>query len=90
VCGPFTFQPTEAFYERIQISNRLDSLIPRYNIGPGQMVPVIIANSPRRIVFMCWGLIPVWSKNSCGFTLIVFQQPPELFAIPNRTFTPPV
>ena len=45
MCGRFTFQPTEAFYERFQISNRLDSLVARYNIAPGQMVPVIIAKA---------------------------------------------
>jgi putative SOS response-associated peptidase YedK len=63
MCGRFTFQPTEAFYARFQLSNRLDTLTPRYNIAPGQMVPVVIANSPRRLVFMCWGLIPHWAKD---------------------------
>jgi putative SOS response-associated peptidase YedK len=63
MCGRFTFQPTEAFYERFEISNRLDPLVPRYNIAPGQMVPVIIANSPRRVVLMRWGLIPHWAKD---------------------------
>jgi putative SOS response-associated peptidase YedK len=63
MCGRFTFQPTEAFYARFEISSRLDALTPRYNIAPGQMVPVIIANSPRRIVFMRWGLIPHWAKD---------------------------
>jgi hypothetical protein len=29
------------------------------------------------------GLV-VWSKNSCGITRVVFQQPPEPFATPNR------
>jgi hypothetical protein len=42
-----TFQPTEAVYARFQISNRLDSLTARDNIAPGQMVPVIMAHSPR-------------------------------------------
>jgi putative SOS response-associated peptidase YedK len=64
MCGRFTFQPAEAFYKRYQISNRLDSLMARYNIAPGQMVPVIIANSPRRIVLMRWGLIPHWPKDA--------------------------
>ena len=64
MCGRFTFQPTEQFYERFQIINRLDSLVPRYNIAPGQMVPVIIANSPRRIVLMRWDLIPHWAKDA--------------------------
>ena len=63
MCGRFTFQPTEAFYKRFQLSNRLDALTARYNIAPGQMVPVIIANSPRRIVLMRWGLIPHWAKD---------------------------
>ncbi len=63
LCGRFTFQPTEAFYERFKIRHRLDALLPRYNIAPGQMVPVIIANSPRRMVLMRWGLIPHWAKD---------------------------
>jgi putative SOS response-associated peptidase YedK len=63
MCGRFTFQPTEAVYKRFHIVNRLDSLTARYNIAPGQMVPVIIANSPRRIVLMRWGLIPHWAKD---------------------------
>jgi putative SOS response-associated peptidase YedK len=63
MCGRFTFQPTEAFYARFEISNRLDTLIARYNIAPGQMVPVIIAHSPRQVVLMRWGLIPHWAKD---------------------------
>jgi putative SOS response-associated peptidase YedK len=55
--------PYEEFYQRFQITNRLDGLVARYNIAPGQMVPVIIAQSPRRIVLMRWGLIPHWAKD---------------------------
>jgi hypothetical protein len=29
-------------------------------------------------------LFPVWSKNSCGFTLIVFEETAKPFATPNR------
>jgi putative SOS response-associated peptidase YedK len=64
MCGRFTFQPTQAFYGRVDITNHLDSLIARYNIAPGQMVPVMIANSPRRVVLMRWGLIPHWAKDA--------------------------
>jgi putative SOS response-associated peptidase YedK len=63
MCGRFTLQPTEAVYKRFQIGNRLDSLVPRYNIAPGQMVPVIIANSYHRITLMRWGLILHWAKD---------------------------
>jgi putative SOS response-associated peptidase YedK len=59
MCGRLTFQPTEEFSHRFHITNRLDVLVPLYNIAPGQMVPVIMANSPRQIVRMRWGLIPL-------------------------------
>ena len=29
---------------------------------------------------------PVWSKNSCGFTLVVFEEASKPFATPNRAF----
>jgi putative SOS response-associated peptidase YedK len=63
MCGRYTFQPTEAFYERFNIANRLDGLVARYNIAPGQMVPVVIAHSPNRVMLMRWGLIPRWAKD---------------------------
>jgi putative SOS response-associated peptidase YedK len=63
MCGRYTFQPTEAFYERFHIANHLDSLMARYNIAPGQMVPVVIADGPRRVMLMRWGLIPHWAKD---------------------------
>jgi putative SOS response-associated peptidase YedK len=62
--GRLTFQPREACYQRFQMTNRLDGLVTRDNIAPGQMIPVIIAQSPRRIVLMRWGLIPHWAKDA--------------------------
>jgi putative SOS response-associated peptidase YedK len=63
MCGRFTLEPTANFYERFDITNRLDELTPRYNIAPGQMVPVVISQSPNRVVLMRWGLIPHWAKE---------------------------
>jgi putative SOS response-associated peptidase YedK len=63
MCGRFSFQPTEAFYKRFQITNRLDGLVARYNIAPGQMVPVIISQNPNQVMLMRWGLIPHWAKD---------------------------
>jgi putative SOS response-associated peptidase YedK len=63
MCGRFTFQPTQEFYERFQIANRLDGLVARYNIAPGQMVPVIISQSPNQVMLMRWGLVPHWAKE---------------------------
>ena len=42
MCGRFTFQPTEEFYQRFHLANRLDTLVGRYNIAPSQLVPVIM------------------------------------------------
>jgi putative SOS response-associated peptidase YedK len=64
MCGRFTLEPTEAFYERFQITNRLTALVPRYNIAPGQLVPVLVAEHPRRVTLMRWGLIPHWAKDA--------------------------
>src|SRR5688500_14853188 len=63
MCGRFTLEPTGHFYERFQLSNRLDSLTAHFNIAPGQMVPVVISHSPNQLVLMRWGLIPHWAKE---------------------------
>jgi putative SOS response-associated peptidase YedK len=71
MCGRFTLDPTIEFYERFKIANRLDDLMARYNIAPTQDVPVIIHNSPNRLVMMRWGLIPHWAKDeSIGYKMI--------------------
>jgi putative SOS response-associated peptidase YedK len=63
MCGRYTFQPTEEFYERFQIINRLNGLVARYNIAPSQLVPVIITQSPNHVMLMRWGLIPHCAKE---------------------------
>jgi putative SOS response-associated peptidase YedK len=63
MCGRYTFQPTEKFYQRFNIENRLDDLVPYYNIAPSQLVPVIISQSPNQVMLMRWGLIPHWAKE---------------------------
>jgi putative SOS response-associated peptidase YedK len=71
MCGRFTLDPTTKFFERFKIDNRLDGLTARYNIAPSQDVPVIVHNSPNRIVMMRWGLIPHWAKDeSIGYKMI--------------------
>ena len=70
MCGRFTLDPTTKLYERFEISNRLE-IKARFNIAPTQDVPVIIRNSPNRIVLMRWGLIPHWAKDeSIGTKMI--------------------
>jgi putative SOS response-associated peptidase YedK len=71
MCGRFTLEPTEEFYEWFQLDHRLESLRPRYNIAPGQMVPVVVADSTHHLVLMRWGLIPRWAKDAkIGYKMI--------------------
>src|SRR6266446_4491197 len=41
----------------------------------------------RRVQAHACACSPVWSKNSCGFTRVVFQKPPEPFATLHRALT---
>jgi putative SOS response-associated peptidase YedK len=68
--GRMTLNPTTKLYERFEIQNRLE-IKARYNIAPTQDVPVIVRQSPNRIVMMRWGLIPHWAKDeSIGTKMI--------------------
>jgi len=46
-----------------EIENDDFELQPNYNASPGQILPVITMNSPKRIGLMRWGLIPFWAKD---------------------------
>jgi putative SOS response-associated peptidase YedK len=75
MCGRFTLDPTTKFEERFKVSNRLEKRSARYNIAPTQDVPVIVRNSPNRIMMMRWGLIPYWAKDeSIGYNRSSFRK----------------
>src|SRR5512135_500091 len=65
MCGRYSLDPGDynQFYEEFDVSNRLERLEPRYNIAPGQMVPVVTRHSPNTIELMKWGLIPFWADD---------------------------
>jgi len=70
MCGRFAFSATEKFYERFDVKNKLD-LKPRYNIAPGQEVPVVLCEEENRAKLMKWGLIPHWAKDAkIGYKMI--------------------
>ena len=54
--------------------SRREVLHPGANPATGMQVPVV-------------GRTLVWSKNSCGFVLVVFQKPAEPFSTMNRACT---
>lgn len=58
--------------ERFGIDPKPTSYEPKYNITPGQNVPVIIKDEDeRKCVIMRWGLVPQWSNDPLiGFQMI--------------------
>jgi putative SOS response-associated peptidase YedK len=72
MCGRYTLTKTPR-----ELAGRFNAKLlteegkPRYNIAPGQLIPVVIAqpeainqcDSSREIVDMKWGLLPFWAKD---------------------------
>jgi putative SOS response-associated peptidase YedK len=63
MCGRYSLVPTENLAARFDAQQEQLSLQPRYNVAPSQSLPVVVRNSPNRLVEMQWGLIPSWSKE---------------------------
>jgi len=63
MCGRYSLVPTESIAARFDIQQAQLTLSPRYNVAPSQSMPVVVRNSPNRLVEMQWGLIPSWSKE---------------------------
>lgn len=65
MCGRYSrFLPDESLARHFNLKDKI-SLQPRYNIGPGQDVPVVKlgADGDRELVFLRWGLIPPWADD---------------------------
>jgi len=70
MCGRFTIAPEIDFHERFGIPGG-PAIPPRYNVAPGQEVPVIVRGERNRLVPMVWGFIPPFPKGpGAGHPLI--------------------
>ncbi|MEO7908171.1 MAG: SOS response-associated peptidase [Roseiflexaceae bacterium] len=63
MCGRYSLVPTENLAARFDIKQAQLTLAPRYNVAPSQSMPIVVRNSPNRLIEMQWGLIPSWSKE---------------------------
>ncbi|WP_066640118.1 SOS response-associated peptidase [Desulfolucanica intricata] len=65
MCGRFTLTAeTETIKFHFGIKTQNVNHSPRYNIAPGQDIPVIVNTSHKRtFTLMRWGLIPSWAKD---------------------------
>jgi len=66
------YHDLQTLVERFKIESEPTSYEPKYNITPGQNVPVIIKDEgERKCVIMRWGLVPQWSNDPLiGFQMI--------------------
>lgn len=70
MCGRYSLIPTENFYKRFKVNNQLH-LSPRYNVAPGELMPVVVRGEQNTLVIMKWGLIPFWADDpKIGFKMI--------------------
>jgi len=73
MCGRFTLtidpvELQEAFYW-VDFGNA--DLSPRYNIAPGQGIPVVPNDGKNKLDFFTWGLVPHWAKDpKIGYRMI--------------------
>jgi putative SOS response-associated peptidase YedK len=73
MCGRFTLVTNpEKLMSRFHLQEIPFDLKPRYNIAPGQPIPVILADGGgRRIGQLRWGLVPSWARDEkIGYKMI--------------------
>lgn len=65
MCGRYALAFVRGFATRFELmdASAARGLVPRFNIAPTQMAPIVISGSGNELVMMRWGLIPFWSKD---------------------------
>jgi putative SOS response-associated peptidase YedK len=71
MCGRYTLVKTHEVAERFQVEQTSLDLAPRYNVAPGQELPVVTKHGPNQLEIMRWGLVPSWAKDTkVGYSMI--------------------
>ncbi|ELY47473.1 SOS response-associated peptidase [Natronorubrum sulfidifaciens] len=68
MCGRYTLMVEPAALEDRFDARIADSGVntPRYNMAPGQQLPVITSDEPETIRRLEWGLVPSWADDDSG------------------------
>jgi putative SOS response-associated peptidase YedK len=84
VCGRFTLTtPGEIVAEAFGL-DEAPSLDARYNIAPTQPVAMVrVGEGRRHLDLMKWGLVPVWSQEPRGRTLLINARADGLVTRPS-------
>jgi putative SOS response-associated peptidase YedK len=85
MCGRYVLADIAALAERFDVTVDPTTTTPRYNVAPTQSVPVVVKQSPNRLVLMRWGLVPSWSKDGKTDQLLINARAETLAQ--KRTFS---
>lgn len=66
MCGRYTLIVEQDALEARFEAECTESFRPRYNMAPGQELPVITADAPETIQSLKWGLVPSWADDDSG------------------------
>lgn len=71
MCGRYALlSDPEEIRQRFGLKE-IPGVSPRFNVCPGQMMPVILSENPATAVLAKWGLIPSWAKDpNIGYRMI--------------------
>src|SRR5882757_9013381 len=62
MCGRYTITTdADVLADRFNARLPYKPLPPRFNVAPGQLVPVVLNDAPREITLARWGLMPEWA-----------------------------
>ena len=53
-----------ALTTRFDLPIRLSTFPSRFNVAPGQYLPIVVEVRGRQLDVMCWGLVPAWAKSA--------------------------
>jgi putative SOS response-associated peptidase YedK len=72
MCGRFYLTAGAAEIKKKFVLDQVPELVPRYNIAPTQLSPMVVAAEKLRTVRLArWGLVPPWSRDlSLGARMI--------------------
>ncbi|MEL7533419.1 MAG: SOS response-associated peptidase [Bacteroidota bacterium] len=71
MCGRYTLTQVPDESAVVYPETEKIALIPRFNVAPTQLMPIIPMSDPGHIHFYRWGLIPHWAKDKkIGYKMI--------------------
>jgi putative SOS response-associated peptidase YedK len=63
MCGRYSLVCIDDLGNRFRVHNPMIGSRSRFNIAPGNEMPVIVRKNKDEIVLMRWGLVPHWTKD---------------------------